>query len=420
MSRIAYAVIGAHYGDEGKGQVTAWLCRRLMKERPDSKVLNVLTNGGCQRGHTVHAVLSETREARHVFKHFGSGTFYGAHTHFGPEFILNPMEFVREDGELSKAGFRPVCSCGWNNRVQLPVDVAVNQYLERVRAGRGMEHGSVGFGINETVLRYERGMGRSFVAMVADAEDDEIAFEKRITELSHDYAHDRIIEELGNESDFNDFESKFYDYLSAGTVRHYIDDLLSMSHRINVSWHSSRAYDHDYFVFENGQGLKIGQQCAESFFNCTPSDTGAFSVLRAMHDMDLIGDRATDRTKVDKVVPFYVSRTYMTRHGTGPFPVPETKDPPFGEKPDETNRPNDFQGSIRYAEFHGGEFNAMLNDLFRFRSTCVPQCDVAPKLAATHLCYESSKALGHFPWVPDVMFSSDEPVDTSCDRVEIF
>ena len=63
--RAAYAVIGAHYGDEGKGQVTAWLCRRLKEEHPDAKVLNVLTNGGCQRGHTVH--ISGDNDFRHVF-----------------------------------------------------------------------------------------------------------------------------------------------------------------------------------------------------------------------------------------------------------------------------------------------------------------------------------------------------------------
>ena len=417
--RTAYAVIGAHYGDEGKGQVTAWICRRLKEEHPEARVLNVLTNGGCQRGHTVH--VAGEKDFRHVFKHFGSGTPYGAHTHFGPEFILDPMVFVAEDTELRYAGLTPICSCGWSNRVQLPVDMAVNQYLERARAGKGAEHGSVGFGINETILRYERGMGRSFIDMVTDASDDEIVFEKKITELSHAYAHDRIIEELGEESAFDDFESKFCDYLSVGTVRHYIDDLLSMSSRINMSWHSSRAHDHDYFVFENGQGLKIGQQRAENFFHCTPSDTGAFSALRAMYDMELIGDRATDRTKVETVVPVYVSRTYLTRHGAGPFAVPERKDPPFGEKPDETNKPNDFQGAIRYAKLSGDwDFHAMRDDILRFKHTCVPQCDVKPILAATHVGDESREGLAYFPWLPNVMFSTDQPIETSFDKTDIF
>ena len=43
----AYAVIGANYGDEGKGLVTDYLCRQV--EHP----LVIRYNGGCQAGHTV-------------------------------------------------------------------------------------------------------------------------------------------------------------------------------------------------------------------------------------------------------------------------------------------------------------------------------------------------------------------------------
>ena len=41
------AVIGANYGDEGKGLLTDFIC----KNNSDSLV--VMTNGGSQRGHTV-------------------------------------------------------------------------------------------------------------------------------------------------------------------------------------------------------------------------------------------------------------------------------------------------------------------------------------------------------------------------------
>lgn len=40
-------VIGANYGDEGKGQTTYEICRKY------GRPIVVLTNGGCQRGHTV-------------------------------------------------------------------------------------------------------------------------------------------------------------------------------------------------------------------------------------------------------------------------------------------------------------------------------------------------------------------------------
>ena len=45
---IGRFIIGANYGDEGKGTVTAHYAKQAT-----GSVLNVLTNGGPQRGHTV-------------------------------------------------------------------------------------------------------------------------------------------------------------------------------------------------------------------------------------------------------------------------------------------------------------------------------------------------------------------------------
>ena len=56
------------------------------------KVLGILPNGGAQRGHTV--VTPDGK--RHVFHHMSSGTFAGADTYFGANFILNPMVFMQE------------------------------------------------------------------------------------------------------------------------------------------------------------------------------------------------------------------------------------------------------------------------------------------------------------------------------------
>ena len=64
----AYAVIGANYGDEGKGLITDYLCRQV--ENP----LVIRFNGGAQAGHTV----TTPEGIRHIFSHFGSGTLAGA------------------------------------------------------------------------------------------------------------------------------------------------------------------------------------------------------------------------------------------------------------------------------------------------------------------------------------------------------
>ena len=65
-------IIGASYGDEGKGLATDFFGAGAAGQ----ETINVLTNGGPQRGHT--AELGDGR--RHVFKHFGAATFRGAPT----------------------------------------------------------------------------------------------------------------------------------------------------------------------------------------------------------------------------------------------------------------------------------------------------------------------------------------------------
>ena len=59
------AIIGANYGDEGKGLATDYLTG------PDSLVVRF--NGGAQAGHTVCTPSGQ----RHVFSHIGAGSFRG-------------------------------------------------------------------------------------------------------------------------------------------------------------------------------------------------------------------------------------------------------------------------------------------------------------------------------------------------------
>ena len=78
---IIKAVIGANYGDEGKGLVTNYFCKQITDNNQTCAVM--CTNGGAQRGHTVCLPSG----IRHVFHHFGSGTFSKADTIFSKDFI---------------------------------------------------------------------------------------------------------------------------------------------------------------------------------------------------------------------------------------------------------------------------------------------------------------------------------------------
>ena len=85
-------VIGANFGDEGKGKLTDYYTKNA------DNCIVVCSNGGAQRGHTV----LKSDGTRHVFHHFGSGTLNGADTYLPEDFILNPLVFREEWEELKK------------------------------------------------------------------------------------------------------------------------------------------------------------------------------------------------------------------------------------------------------------------------------------------------------------------------------
>jgi adenylosuccinate synthase len=87
-------------------------------------------------------------------------------------------------------------------------------------------------------------------------------------------------------------------------------------------------------VFEGAQGLLLDQNNKEFFPHVTHSNTG-------MTNVNILCQQAGI---TDKEI-YYVSRTYLTRHGAGPLP---------GEDPnlhyeDNTNIKNQFQGALRFA-----------------------------------------------------------------------
>ena len=123
----AHVVVGANYGDEGKGQLVHDIASGILTETPKHPLV-VRYSGGAQAGHTV-----TTDTQRHVFHHFGSGTFLGCPTWLSKEFILNPMLFVNELDELNILGIDPIIYISPRCRVSSPYDMIVNIIREEHR-----------------------------------------------------------------------------------------------------------------------------------------------------------------------------------------------------------------------------------------------------------------------------------------------
>lgn len=324
-------IIGASYGDEGKGLATDFFGAKAAGR----ETVNVLTNGGPQRGHTVE--LEDGR--RHVFKHFGAATFRGAASYYAEQFMVNPMEFIREYEELNAMHKAPEAYMHPGCRFTTPWDMLVNQLLLEKRG----IHNSCGFGIWETVLRYQRGYGLPFGAFLSMNRDDRLAY---LRTLRDKYFAGRL-HELGLSS--ADGRSVFCPdsaglhafFFTDGLLRHFEEDCESMRSLCPVR--DDRCLrNYQTVLFENAQGLLLDGNSEKEKDFTTPSTTGTGRVFQTVENV-------FDDADVEVV---YVTRSYLTRHGDGSMENEIAADQLAkklpGMRADLTNVENRFQGNLRY------------------------------------------------------------------------
>lgn len=324
-------VIGANFGDEGKGLMTDYFANQVDFNK---KALVICSNGGAQRGHTVlHIEGMPTKEGykeikqRHIFHHFGSGTFEGADTYLSPDFIVNPMQFRTEYEELEKEfHIQPKVYVNINCKMSTPWDMMLNQILEESRSSK--KHGSCGMGIYETIHRYEN-MG--FVNLKYIKKHPEY-----LKQIQKDYTTSRLREM--NVTISSGWNRLLYD---DGIVDAFMEDLdFFFNHVVFMDDRIMRSNTYSTLIFECAQGLLLDQSNMEYFPHLTPSNTGC------KNPWNLIKNTFKDNEYDLEVC--YVSRSYMTRHGAGFFKSECEKEFINPDMVDETNVPNPHQDSLRY------------------------------------------------------------------------
>lgn len=326
-------VVGANYGDEGKGMATAYFSKQASENQ--KACLNILYNGSCQRGHTV-----ELKDGtKHIFHHFGSGTLYGAHTYFDSHFILNPIFFVEEYYKLSNMGYRPICFVNPNCIIATPFDAILNQIFER---GRGKDkHGSCGFGVFETI---ERNKTNTYFLTYYDVLfGDRKKIKKLLWRIVKEYVPIRL-KAMGYDSIPETEKDILGGSLTESLINYYIHNLYTM---INLCWNINSEKelikDYDVIVYEGAQGLALDMNNLNDFPYLTPSQTTPIVPIKTIKDKwDIIPEQ---------VEICYVTRSYMTRHGAGPLPTECKKEEINSHIEDLTNVPNPFQDTLRYGKF---------------------------------------------------------------------
>jgi adenylosuccinate synthase len=355
------AVIGANYGDEGKGAVTNF----LTKQHKSS--LTVRFNGGPQAGHTVQIKPNK----KHVFSSYGSGTFQGASTYLSEHVLFNPRAAHIERGKLEDSGLKlqplvvnPDCV------VISPWDIAMNQFLE---LGRGSnKHGSCGMGIGETMLRkttpgapiITAGKLQDPLAMMLFCKEMAAWFKKRAKEES----------EKNSLFDLTHEEKTHFEYLVNYPSELATEMISWVGYMFSTKTLPFSALGSETVIFEGAQGLLLDEDDPDHQPHVSWSKTGLKNVV------DLCTKYELDLAEV-----YYVTRPYLTRHGQGPFwaglEIP-TDQVPWDQ--DLTNKTNKYQGPLRYGHLDWNKLRTRIQkDLTTLKDT-----KFKPKINLALTCFD--------------------------------
>ncbi len=302
-----YAVIGNNYGDEGKGLAVDYLTL-------SGHNLVVRHNGGAQAAHTV-----DREDKRFVFHELSSGSFNGADTYWASTFLPDLYKLEEEINEFSEVSSEkiriyasPDCS------ITLLYDVYLNQKREELRGTD--KHGSCGMGIWEATKRTAAGY-KLTLGDIASLPADDIA--AKIKCIEDEYVALKI-DKFGIGERLNLDTVKY-----ASILKTALENNVTL-----VSDEKSFFESYDTVIFEGGQGLLLDTAREELWPHTTCSRTNITNPVKILESSGL---------KLDEAV--YVTRSYLTRHGAGPFE--EDTELCFA---DETNKPNPWQGAMRFGK----------------------------------------------------------------------
>ena len=286
-------VIGAGFGDEGKGLTTSFLCSQTKNP------LVVRFNGGHQAGHTV---VYEGKH--HIFSGFGSGSLQGVPTYWSEYCTFYPCSFLREFKLLDNPVIyvNPLCP------VTTPFDIDFNRSSEKVK-----KHGSVGMGFGATLQRQED----YYKLFVQDLYVESVLIAK-LEGIAKYYKAENAKEE----------------------IEYFVESVREVKNIIKLSNNSiMKIYNP---IFEGAQGILLDMDFG-FFPNVTRSNTTSKNAL-SLHPSQEV---------------YYVTRSYLTRHGNGY--LPNEKKLNLINNENETNKTHAYQGEFRTAELDTSLLNYALH-----------------------------------------------------------
>jgi adenylosuccinate synthase len=294
-------VVDLGFGDAGKGATVDWLCAN------GSVGAVVRFNGGAQAAHNV---VADGRH--HRFAQFGSGTFTGVPTLLSRHMLVEPIALAAESVALARLGVADplrLLHIDGDALLTTPIHVAANRAREDARGTA--RHGSCGIGIGETAeyaLQHR-------APTVADCRDT-VQLTRVLDALARHYAP-LIGDHIGSITDLVTLYREF-----AAAVRIVGPGALATF------------ATQGQLVFEGAQGVLL-----DEWRGLHPHTT--WSTVEPRHA------RAMVTALGERPYVLGVTRTYLTRHGAGPFP---TEDPALA-LPEPHNTTGEYQGAFRIGHF---------------------------------------------------------------------
>ncbi len=354
-TKKARIIVGLGFGDEGKGTMTDFLCRHGNAD------LVVRYNGGSQAAHNV--VTDEG--LHHTFSQFGSGTFIPfVKTLISRYMLWDPIALAHETSCLSpKLKHFALDRHFIDERAPVitPFHVATNQAREWMRGGK--KHGSCGKGIGETMFDIvnhpdevikaidltNAGKLKAMLEVISERKRNELA------ELGLDFGEKlpRTIalslnifspEKLDQLVDAYRSMAKHYQFLNEKKVA----DLVQSSKP----------------VFEGAQGVLLDEW--QGFHPYT-----TWSRIVTENARSLLRECCFD----GEVETVGITRSYTTRHGSGPFPTEDVG--MYGVSLKEHNTLNDWQGGFR-----SGALDLVL---LKYAAECTRAHGGLDSIAVTHV-----------------------------------
>lgn len=331
MSNRAIIVVGLGYGDEGKGTIVDWLTREYNAD------LIVRYNGGPQAAHNVVG----TSGRHHTFAQFGSGMFApGVKTFLSRHMLIDPIAMLWEEEALKNVGVPDAMErtfVDMNAIIISPWHRAANKLRE---LARGLDrHGSCGMGIGETKADILAG---KMMLCPYDILEESTLIDKllHIQSYKREQMQKELPDDLTNAKEWDPFMFGYREIVDLAKIyKLWVEKL--QGHLVASTF--LQAYyqkGERTAVFEGAQGVLLDERYGFHPYT-TWSNTTTLNAEAMLQEI-------SEKVDVKKVG---VVRSYMTRHGPGPF-VTEDKELAKKLLPREAhNATGAWQGEFRIGHF---------------------------------------------------------------------